>query len=245
MNKSTSPLPLLVLPSLLIFCSGVTDPAGNAPPPHESGKSAPPDTAEPSQEVETSDLLTGSDWKFQDSGEDLDPSWSEPKFDDGDWKSGPAPLGYGDPDIATETSYGDDEKNKHITTYLRTKFKLPANKEATALQAKLRCDDGAIITLNGREVIRYNLPDEGVTSKTNAVEIISGDKEKEFLDFEIDPVSLQKGSNLLTVEMHQRGPTSSDLIFDMKLKAELKPAKTGQGSRPKGTLFKRSKIKKP
>ena len=244
MIKYPSSLLQILLP-VLLFLSGCVTGLEKA---DSSPKTAQLGAQEPTNEAVTTDLLKGKKWKYEDSGKDLGTAWKEINFDDDDWDSGPAPLGYSDDDIATEINFGLDEKQKHITSYFRTEFQIPADQEVTAVRAKLRCDDGAIVYLNGKEVIRNNLPEEGVNYKTHAVEIISGEQEKAYSDYDIDGQQVRSGRNVLAVEMHQRGPTSSDLIFDLKVEAVLKPApKTikNVGSRSGARLYKRGKIKKP
>ena len=83
---------------------------------------------------------------------------AEVNFDDTDWESGYAPLGYGDDDIATVIEFGPNEKRKYITSYFRIDFEVTKDSGEMETLASLRCDDGAIIYLNGRDVIRYNMP---------------------------------------------------------------------------------------
>ena len=49
-----------------------------------------------------------SEWKYNDSGADLGTTWWGIGFDDSDWSTGKAPLGYGDPGIGTEISFGEN-----------------------------------------------------------------------------------------------------------------------------------------
>ena len=110
MNKYPSFALLILIPTLL-FCSGcVTGIDGPKP----SSQTAQLGTLEPSKEAVTVDLLKGKKWKYEDSGKDLGTAWKEINFDDDDWDSGPAPLGYSDDDIATEINFGLDEKQKQI-----------------------------------------------------------------------------------------------------------------------------------
>ena len=163
------------------------------------------------------DLLKGRKWKYEDSGKNLGTNWRGIEYDDAAWDSGPAPLGYGDDDIATVIEYGTNEASKHITAYFRTEFEVPENSGDAKMRMSLRCDDAAIIYLNGREVIRYNLPARGVNFWTLAVKTINYKQEKLFLDFAIDPAAVKPGRNVLAAEVHQRGRVSSDLIFDLKV----------------------------
>ncbi len=242
MTKSTSPILLLILPILMLFSGCVTEV-------HEAESEAPAELGSPAsaEETTTVDLMEGKEWKYEDSGEDLGSAWREIDFDDAGWDSGPAPLGYGDDDIATELEFGLNDKEKHITSYFRMEFEIAVNKDVTEMRANLRCDDAAIIYMNGQEVIRKNLPEDEVGYKTHAVEIISGEQEKEYHDYAMDSGTVKTGRNVLAVEMHQRGPTSSDLIFDLKIavdsKTKPKPPRPQPGGRKAGPkVFKRSRF---
>src|SRR5690349_15950399 len=50
----------------------------------------------------TDTLVTaGATWRYLDTGVDAGPTWIQPTYDDSAWRSGAAPLGYGDGDEAT------------------------------------------------------------------------------------------------------------------------------------------------
>jgi hypothetical protein len=47
-------------------------------------------------------------WRYIDLETALPSAWAQEDFDDSAWKIGQAPLGYGEEDIATMLSFGDD-----------------------------------------------------------------------------------------------------------------------------------------
>ena len=100
----------------------------------------------------------GALWKYLDDGSDQETGWIELGFNDDDWNSGYAELGYGDDDEITIVGYGSDENNKHITTYFRHTFMVFDPDDYQSLTLKLKRDDGAVIYLNGYEIIRANMP---------------------------------------------------------------------------------------
>jgi acid phosphatase type 7 len=59
-------------------------------------------------ELEEQMITPKSEWKYNDSGADLGTTWWGIGFDDSDWSTGKAPLGYGDPGIGTEISFGEN-----------------------------------------------------------------------------------------------------------------------------------------
>ena len=60
---------------------------------------------------------SGSDWKYLDDGSDQGTSWRNPSFNDEEWASGAAQLGYGDGDETTVISYGSNSENKNQGCY--------------------------------------------------------------------------------------------------------------------------------
>ena len=159
-------------------------------------------------------------WRYLDAGQKPDGDWKAAAFDDAKWKSGPAPLGYGDDGLGTEVSFGGSVRKKAITTWFRAGVDIgdPAKVEALLLQ--LRRDDGAVIYLNGQEVARSNMPVGPVTADTPATVALNDDAESVFHRFNVPAKDVvQQGRNTIAVEIHQADPQSSDLIFDLEITA--------------------------
>lgn len=162
----------------------------------------------------------GSEWKYSDAPMQPADNWTSPDFDDSQWKSGKAPLGYGDGDEATGISYGTDSENKNITAYFRHAFKWDASvtQEApTPFFLIVHRDDGAVVYLNGREVGRTNMPSGDVDYSTTALTAADSDGDEDRFVLIIHPSDLVNGVNVLAVEVHQVRPDSSDLSFDLTL----------------------------
>lgn len=158
--------------------------------------------------------MKAKDWKYLDTGKEPAEDWASVDFSDDEWKSGQAPLGYGDALIKQKISYGDDERNKHTVYYFRHEFTVDGTSAAKKFHAQFVCDDGCAIFLNGKEVHRYNLPKGKLTPKTNAPMISQGDIETHKLNFVIDADKMSVGKNVIAARVHQRGRGSSDLAFD-------------------------------
>ncbi|MDX2429895.1 MAG: CotH kinase family protein, partial [Bacteroides sp.] len=163
----------------------------------------------------------GSEWSYLDTGSDPGEDWIGMEYDDGSWSSGPAELGYGDNDENTVVGYGGDPDNKHITTYFRKAFSLlEADLLADHYFVELLKDDGAIVYLNGTEIVRENMIYEDTsltTSLTTTRESINGEAESAFFFYPIDKSLLRTGENILAVEIHQFESSSTDLSFDLGL----------------------------
>src|ERR1043165_2284473 len=160
---------------------------------------------------------TAATWKYLDNGSDQGTAWRAASFNDSTWSSGPAQLGYGDGDEATTLSFGPDTNNKFITTYFRRAFSVTNPSQFTGLTLRLMRDDGAVVYLNGVEVWRTNMPTGSVGFLTPASVAIGGADESTFVQTTISPSLLVTGTNVLAIELHQSGGTSSDISFDLQL----------------------------
>ena len=98
-------------------------------------------------------IAAGAVWRYKDDGSDQGTAWRGLAFDDGAWAAGPAQLGYGDGDEQTVVGYGPDAGNKYTTTYFRRAFDLPEAGIHNSLRLDLLRDDGAVVYLNGVEVL--------------------------------------------------------------------------------------------
>lgn len=187
-------------------------------------------------ELETTDQLTvtisrptqeatfvpeGAVWKYLDTGTDLGVAWQAPEFNDAAWKSGNAQLGYGDGDEATVVSFGPNSASKYTTTYFRHHFTIPPGTSVSSAQVGLLRDDGAVVYLNGVEVMRDNMPEGAIQFQTFASAVVGGAEENTFYYRDIDVGLLRQGANTLAVEVHQVNAESSDLSFDLALRGRV------------------------
>jgi acid phosphatase type 7 len=162
----------------------------------------------------TTFVARGATWKYLDNGTNQGTAWRATGFNDSTWASGAAELGYGDGDEATTVSYGPNSSNKYITTYFRRAFTVTDAATYTGLSINIRRDDGAVIYINGTEVARSSMPTGTITYTTAATGTSS---ETTFFAHTAPASVLVNGTNVIAVEIHQSGPTSSDISFNMDL----------------------------
>jgi hypothetical protein len=175
-------------------------------------------------------VAPGSVWKYLDTGADPGVAWRTSGFNDSAWKSGAAQLGYGDGDEATVVGYGPNASSKFITTWFRRAFTVDSPTDYAALTLRLLRDDGALVFLNGVEIFRSNLPSGNIGPTTLASTAVGGADETNFFSTAVAPTALVAGQNLLAVEIHQSGGTSTDVSFDLELKGTLAdPPRITQG----------------
>ena len=164
-------------------------------------------------------ISPGSDWKYNDSGSNLQTAWRAPGYNEASWLSGFAQLGYGDGGESTVLSYGGNSSNRYITYYFRRSFTVADPAAIAGLTLRLIRDDGCVIYLNGAEVLRSNMPSGTVTYSTLASTAISGADESAWQQAPLDPSLLVAGTNVIAVEIHQQSASSSDISFDLELLA--------------------------
>lgn len=160
-------------------------------------------------------------WRYRDNGLAPEAGWNGTHFDDSAWASGPAMLGYGFSKVTTAVSYGGVSTNKYPATYFRQTFVSPVSTNDTHGSGILRLwvDDGAIITLNGEEILRVRMPAGTVTEKTFASTLVNANGAWE--SFEVPVTALVKGTNVLAAEVHQINVSSSDIALWAELSVRL------------------------
>ena len=162
-------------------------------------------------------ILPRSEWKYNDSGDDLGTAWREKNFDDSSWPVGQAPLGYGDSGMNTELSKGAGGSEKTITQYFRREFDAGSPGLFFSLVLRVQRDDGIAVYINGTEVLRDNLePDAAYDSL--ATSSVDSSKERAWVETARNTgAPLVAGRNVIAVEVHQSSATSSDTRFDCEL----------------------------
>ncbi|HLP55461.1 MAG TPA: alkaline phosphatase PhoX [Fluviicola sp.] len=156
----------------------------------------------------------GSNWHYKDDGSDQGTAWKDVGFDDSAWPDGNAGLGYpSGAGISTLLSYGSDANNKYITTYFRKTVNIPDVNVLQYVKLTLKRDDGAVIYINGVEMIRSNMPATGaITYQT-----LAPGNENVTIAYTIPASAFVQGNNVIAVSIHQTAVTSSDLLFDLSL----------------------------
>jgi hypothetical protein len=162
----------------------------------------------------------GSTWRYWDQGPPPTGLWNRLVYSDATWPTGAAPLGYGNNNESTVLGFGPSSQNKYPAYYFRRTFTLPEDAAPIPqLMVDLVRDDGAVVYLNGVELLRENMPPGAIIYSTLASSAITGDAEEIPVRYLVPAHLLMKGQNLLAVEVHQSSVTSSDMRFDLGLSA--------------------------
>jgi autotransporter-associated beta strand protein len=167
-------------------------------------------------------------------------AWAALRFNDAAWLAGSGPVGIegaNPPDYILGVNLYAQTYNITPSIYKRRAFALTPTEANSAqpLRLTIDYDDGVIIYLNGKEVIRRNVGTPGIPTPHNATAngnhnangdnggAVTGQEEIIFLG---SPQSLlQSGDNVLAVQLHRSSLTSSDSIARVTLET------TGIGGR--------------
>ncbi|MFY1046170.1 alkaline phosphatase PhoX [Chryseobacterium sp. GP-SGM7] len=152
-----------------------------------------------------------SSWRFNDADIALPATWKNTNYDVSTWSVGNGPLGYGDP-VTTAFVSGVD------TAYLTKDFTVNLADLTNTMEFGVRRDDGIIVYLNGEEVIRDNMPSGTVSHSTFSSTTIDGAAETAINVFSIAKNKFVQGINRISIELHNRSASSSDLTIDAYLK---------------------------
>ena len=147
-------------------------------------------------------------------------SWTQPDFDDSDWKSGRTGVGYdygGLINLDVRPMRGENE-----TVYVRIPFEFEENTELDALILRIRYEDGYVAYLNGTEIASDNAPNNpnwqsGATvNRSDNIAVNSVD-----IDISSAIDLLKAGQNVLAIHGLNQGINSSDILILPELIAQL------------------------
>ena len=107
-------------------------------------------------------LPSESEWRYWDRGPlpDASLSWTQPGYDDGEWRVGHGIFGYGD----AAARFGTTLSGTPRTVYFRRRLYVPhsvyerVNASDAHVWARLLVDDGAAVYVNGVHGLRFNVP---------------------------------------------------------------------------------------
>jgi hypothetical protein len=141
-------------------------------------------------------ISTGSVWKYLAIGPAPEPRWRTNDFDDSTWKSGAAPLGWGDGEENTVVFAGPDTSESPVTTYYRQSFVLTNRLSIYTLTLRILSDDGVIIYINGTEAMRKNMPAGAAGLETFALSNVETDEDR-YVQYGVFSSVLITGTNTI------------------------------------------------
>ena len=117
-------------------------------------------------------IAEGSHWLYLDTGEPSDEQWTGAGFDDAHWLEGPAQLGYGEGDEATRIRFGENPREKHVTTWFRKTITVEDVGRFDRLKLRLLSDDGALVFLNDHFVALESVGQVGLLFQSAPVFVL-------------------------------------------------------------------------
>jgi hypothetical protein len=151
-------------------------------------------------------VLPGDDWDYLVPTAQPATDWNQSGFDSSSWSTGPSGFGYGDEDDATVIS-------PTMSVYIRKTFQITDATAVGYMVLDIDYDDGFVAYLNGQEIAR-NLVSGDIPAFNQSTD---GNHEALLYQgygperFEVDPLLLTTGTNILAVQVHNQSIGSSDL----------------------------------
>ena len=177
-------------------------------------------------------IQRNSAWRYFDTGSAPATTngltWKDASFPDSAWPKGPAVLGFtgGTPTNPVSTvirRYTNGVSGVQVTTaYFRQSFTLESTTGVTNMVLNILRDDGAVVYLNGIEILRENMP-SGAMSYTNYASSSTPDQTNYLTRVLAATNAICRGLNIVAVELHQCNATSTDLYFDLSVTANANP----------------------
>ena len=153
---------------------------------------------------------------YQDPCHEAEIRWidrGKAKLPTGSWTAGTAGFGYGDNDDKTVLS---DMKDRYASIALRKKITNHAAGDDETLVAEVWYDDGFVMYIDGKEVLRKNASGSDAT-----IQCTSAHEAEKWERFPLGKASeLIKEGSIVAVQVVNDKPGSSDLSFDMSLSRE-------------------------
>src|SRR5205085_267707 len=173
-------------------------------------------------------LPYNANWRYNGTGNNLGTAWFATNYNDGvaGWSTGTGVLNH-EPSGLPGVPSGTDLNTDVWTHYFRTTFNLSSNPATTVVQLQGLFDDGAVIYINGQELlvagqtVRVNMPGGPINFQTPASSTIEATVTGPIT---IPASFLRSGQNFVAVEVHQASFGSSDVVMGVKIDAVIPPA---------------------
>ncbi|HOK77973.1 MAG TPA: lamin tail domain-containing protein, partial [Verrucomicrobiota bacterium] len=165
-------------------------------------------------------LLTWTNtWRYNQTANLDGVNWTSPSYDDSSWPAGQGVLADEDCNCLPQpirTALADN--SGRMTFYFRTTFNYTGSLQGVQLRLTTILDDGAIVYLNGRAILRIGMPEGTPEYSTPASRTVT-DANYEG-PFTVSGTDLVTGINVLAVEVHQNNSGSSDLVWALHLETD-------------------------
>lgn len=165
----------------------------------------------------------GDEWLYYDKGSLDGENWKEVSYDESEWESGNAPLGYFTSDASngrgyqTFLDYGGNSQQKYPTYYFRKEINLENAKSSSVYSLDWVADDGFVVYVNGSEGGRYLMSKTANPTFSSYADTYAN-ANPESGTIELDSRLFHNGTNVIAVEVHNNNATSTDIYWDAALR---------------------------
>ena len=160
-------------------------------------------------EVEPVLFSQGSSWRYWDANSNPGTEWNTNEFDDTSWPVGVGHFGFGEGDEQIALTDG------LISYYFRKKVNVIDEHLLNKMYLHVIHDEGAIIYINGQEVLRSELMPLGTIShNTSARQTINETIQNDYFTYLIDPSYFVPGENSIAISVRNRSTADGDLSFN-------------------------------
>ncbi len=176
-------------------------------------------------------VQTGMTCKYMIPDQEIGDAWKDNDFDDSGWTDGLNGIGYGDDDDATIVPSGTQ------SVYMRYTFNIEDTALLRQLILDMDYDDGFAAYLNGTEIASGNITKpyswDMTLERDHEAALYQGLlPERWNLSESVYGQALENGNNILAVEIHNVGTTSSDMSSNVFLHANFTEDVTGYSDPP-------------
>lgn len=148
--------------------------------------------------------------------EEPDADWFMPDYDDGSWSQDTGSIGFGYEYLEVPVN----ESTKSL--YLRYKFNVNSLDEIKKVNLFANFDDGYIAYINGKEILRVNIPDSVENPAYDDITERSHEKEGSypvlgyFFDNSVMDTTMVEGENTLAIHVLNDTIGGSDLYYELR-----------------------------
>lgn len=164
---------------------------------------------------------SNSNWSYYANGALDGTPWYSTNYDTNAWNIGASPIGYRGTNSPNMADLASIVSGLGCTTfYARNAFSLNNTPSANdTYTVNLRIDDGAVVYVNGTEIGRYQMPTGTISYSTSSSTYAAANPETTSMAI---PYSLlHKGTNVIAIETHNYGISSSDLYMNAQVTASI------------------------
>lgn len=169
--------------------------------------------------VTTYPVAKKSNWLYLDSGKAAQGNWQAVRYaKDTLWSFGRGPLGFGELGFTGTDINGGPSTNRYTTAYFRKPFLIPnLSALSDTLELQVMADDGAVIYINGTEVVRRSMATGTIAYNKKANKRSESPFERVYWLYYVPKTLFKADTNVIAAEIHQYDSLSSDMLFDLAI----------------------------